>query len=105
VAPSRNVQVATRVSAIELGGRLADRATYRLTSDIGRIDLSLPPDSSFNIDARSDIGSVSVEFPVMGHSSGKGFVGEEERGDVGTNPTTQLYLRSRVGSITVRPNR
>jgi hypothetical protein len=32
-------------------------------------------------------------------------MGEEVRGDVGANPTTQLYLRSRVGSITVRPNR
>jgi hypothetical protein len=105
VAPSRSLQVATRVAAIELGGRLADRATYRLASDIGRIVLNLPPDSSFSIDARSDIGSASVEFPVVEHNSGQGFVGEEVRGDVGANPTTQLYLRSRVGSISVRPNR
>jgi hypothetical protein len=89
---------------IELG-RLADRATYRLTSDMGRIELRLPPDSAFSIDARSDIGNVGVEFPLAGRSSRQGFVGEESRGDVGTNPTTDLYLRSRVGNISVRANR
>lgn len=105
VTPSRILQVATRIAAIELGGRLADRATYRLTSDIGRIALSLPPDSSFGIDARSDIGSVNLEFPLVEPQPGRGLMGEEVRGDVGANPTTQLHLRSRVGSISVRASR
>jgi hypothetical protein len=105
VVPSGNLQVETQVAAIELAGHLADRATYRLTSDIGRITLGLPPDSTFSIDARSDIGSVGVEFPLAGRRSTWGFVGEEARGDVGANPTAELYLRCRVGNISVHPKR
>ena len=105
VTPSGNLQVETRVAAIELAGRLSDRATYRLTSDIGRITLGLPPDGAFSMDARSDIGSVDVQFPVAGSNSRWGFAGEEVRGDVGADPTAKLYLRCRVGNISVRPNR
>ena len=67
--------------------------------------LCLPRDSSFSIDARSDIGSVRVEFPAAGRSSRQGFVGEEVRGYVGSNPTAELHLPSRVGNISVRPSR
>jgi ToastRack found in some PspC len=103
VAPTGSLQVETRVATIDLVGLLTDNTTYRLTSDVGRIALRLPPDSSFSIDARSDIGIVRVEFPVAGRSSRQGFVGEEVRGDVGTNPTAELYLRSRVGDVSVQP--
>jgi hypothetical protein len=103
VLPSAALHVETRVASIDLAGLLAERATYRLTSDIGRISLRLPPDSAFSIDARSDIGSVNLGFPLAGQSSRQGFVGEAARGDVGVNPTASLVLRSRVGAISVHP--
>ena len=81
---------------------LASEASYRLTSDIGRIALRLPTASAFKIDARSDVGDVRVDFTVTGRSSRQGFVSKEVRGEVGTNPATALYLRSRIGEITVR---
>jgi hypothetical protein len=105
LAPAGSLQVETRVATIDLIGLATDRATYRLTSDIGRIALRLPPDSSFSIDARSDIGSVRVGFPAAGCSSRQGFVGEEVRGEIGSNPKAELCLRSRVGDISGRPSR
>jgi hypothetical protein len=103
VVPAESLQVETRVATIDLAGPVVDHATYRLTSDVGRIDLRLPPASSFSIDAQSDIGTVRLEFPLTGHSSRRGFVGEAARGDVGPNATADLYLRSRIGDISVRP--
>jgi len=102
VTPAEQLQIETRVANIELSGVLASEASYRLTSDIGRIALRLPTASAFKIDARSDVGDVRVDFTVTGRSSRQGFVSKEVRGEVGTNPATALYLRSRIGEITVR---
>jgi hypothetical protein len=103
VVPAESLQVETRVATIDLTGPVVDHATYRLTSDVGRIALRLPPASSFSIDARSDIGGLQLEFPLAGDRFRQGFLGEAARGDVGPNPTAELYLRSRVGGISVRP--
>jgi hypothetical protein len=103
VAPLASLRVQTRVASVDLKAPLTDNATYDMTSDVGRIALELPADSSFAIDARSDIGDVNVGFDVRGSSSREGFVGKEVVGEVGSNPTTRLMLRSRIGDIRVDP--
>jgi hypothetical protein len=103
VAPLSSLRVLTGVASIILDAPLAANATYEMTSDVGRIALRLPEDSAFAIDARSDIGDVQVGFAVSGSSSREGFVGKEVVGEVGSNPTTKLTLRSRVGDIRVDP--
>lgn len=103
IVPSEKLQVATRVASIEMSGPLAGRVVYELTSDVGRIAVQVPAGSAFNIDARSDIGDVRLDFPLSGSSSREGLVGKEVRGQVGESPTVSLWLRSRVGEITVRP--
>jgi DUF4097 and DUF4098 domain-containing protein YvlB len=102
VLPGEELEVETRVASVEFTGALISNAHYRMTSDVGRIALRLPEDSAFRIDARSDIGDVRVDFTVAGRSSRGGIVSKEVRGEVGQNPTTELYLRSRIGEITVR---
>ncbi len=102
VLPVEKLEVETRVASVEFSGALTPAASYRLTSDVGRVALRLPTDSAFKIDARSDVGDVRVDFTVTGRNSREGLVSKEVRGEVGTNPTTELYLRSRIGEITVR---
>lgn len=103
VVPLERLETRTRVANIEFSGALAARATYTLTSDVGRIAVRLPGDSAFKIEAQSDVGNVRMDFPVSGRSTREGFVGKEVRGDVGVNPTASLYLRSRIGEISVLP--
>jgi hypothetical protein len=105
VLPNQRLDLQSQVAAAQLAAPLVDGASYRLTSDVGRITVSVPPESTFSLDARSDVGTVDVAFPLVGHSAREGFVGDQVRGTVGATPTAELYLRSRVGNITVGPNR
>jgi hypothetical protein len=103
VRPVSRLRVTTRVANVEFAGALVPEADYTLESDVGRVALVLPEDSSFSINARSDVGEVRVDFPLVGRSSREGFVSKEVSGDVGERPTTSLRLRSRVGEISVQP--
>ncbi len=105
VTPAEKLSVKTRVSSVEFTGALIAQGRYEMTTDIGKVDLRVPAGSVFQIDARSDIGDVNVGFQVAGRSSRDALVGKEVLGNVGQNPTASLYLRSRVGQITVTPDR
>lgn len=103
VSPVKTFSVHSRVASIEVQGPLVPGASYDLQSDVGRVVVQVPSGSAFTIDARSDVGDVNVGFPVSGQSSREGFVGKQVSGEVGNAPSTSLYLRSRVGSISVEP--
>lgn len=101
ILPLATLEVESRVASIDFEGALTPGASYRLTSDVGRITLRLPQDSAFRVDARSDIGDATVDFEVVGESQREGFTGKEITGQVGENTDTQLTLHSRVGEIRV----
>lgn len=103
VLPVGKLEVQSRVATIELNGRLAPKAIYQVTSDIGGISLHVPGESSFSIDARSDIGKVSVGFEVNGRNSQQGIAGRQVSSDMGPAPSTKLTIRSRMGDIVVDP--
>lgn len=101
VRPLESLQVETDVAEIQFEGALTQGAGYELTSDVGAINLRLPANSRFAIDASSDVGGVSVDFDVVGKES-SGFIGKSVQGVVGGDDSTTLYLRSDVGAIVVR---
>ncbi len=68
---------------------------------MGAVQVQLPQDSGFAIDAASDLGAVIVEFDVVGETT-RELTGASARGVVGGNSDTLLYLRSNVGAIYVR---
>jgi hypothetical protein len=105
VTPIEKLSVKTRIAGVDFTGALVPNARYEFTTDVGKVALRLPEASAFRLDARSDIGDVTVGFAVAGRSSRDALVGEEVRGEVGQNPTTSLYLRSRVGEISIKPGR
>lgn len=103
VAPAKTLSVDSRVASIRFSGPLVPGAAYRLTSDIGRIALHLPEDSTFSLDARSDIGNISLGFSLQGRSSRDSVIGKEVTGAVGADPTARLIVRSRLGDIAIQP--
>ncbi len=96
-----SLEISTDVAEIDYEGGLTESATYRMESDVGSITMDIPDDSSFRIDASSDLGAVDVDFPVVGETT-QGFANKVVRGTVGENPETLLILRSNVGAISVR---
>ena len=105
IMPAAKLFVKTRVSSVDFSGALASNGKYEITTDIGKIALRVPANSAFTIDARSDIGDVTVGFPVSGSTSREALVGKQVQGEVGENPTASLTLHSRVGEISVNPGR
>ena len=105
IMPAAKLFVKTRVASVDFSGALAPNGKYEITTDIGKIALRVPANSAFTIDARSDIGDVTVGFPVSGTASREALVGKQVQGEVGQNPTASLTLRSRVGEISVNPGR
>ena len=93
--------VESNVAEVDYTGALNEGSSYRFTSDVGAIQLRLPEDSRFAIDAASDLGAVVVEFDVVGEST-RELTGAKVEGVVGGASDTTLYLRSDVGAIYVR---
>jgi hypothetical protein len=102
VQPQAALEVESRVASIRFAGALTPGATYRMTSDVGRILLELPRESTFRIEARSDIGDATVDFDVVGQQERPGFTGKDISGQVGQDTGTELFLRSRVGDVRVQ---
>lgn len=93
--------VESGVAEISFYGPLREGSEYRFTSDVGAIQLWLPEESRFAIDAASDLGTVVVEFDVVGETA-RELTGATVQGVVGGGSDTTLYLRSDVGAIYVR---
>lgn len=96
-----SLEITTDVAEVDYEGALTEGAGYRMESDVGSITMDIPEDSSFRIDASSDLGSVDVDFDVVGETT-QGFANKTVQGTVGENPETLLILRSNVGAISVR---
>lgn len=100
VAVADQLEIKTDVAEIRYEGSLTEGATYRMVSDVGSISVDIPADSEFQIDAASNLGTVSVDFDVVGETS-REFTSQAVKGTVGVSDTL-LYLRSSVGAISVR---
>jgi RNA polymerase sigma factor (sigma-70 family) len=92
------VKARTTNGSVGWKGTLAD-GTHAFESTNGKIQLTLPKASQFQIDARSNLGKVSTDFPVtkQGKSSRTTL-----SGTVGDKPGIILHLRTSNGSISVR---
>ena len=97
-----SLKVRTDVARIRFEGVLGEGVRCDIRSDVGDIALTLPADSSFEIDAESNVGAVTCDFDVRGVQGRKQLVGGRIEGTVGENPTAKLKLQSEVGSIRIK---
>jgi hypothetical protein len=96
-----SLKVRTNVARIRFEGVLGEGVRCDIRSDVGDIALTLPADSSFEIDAESNVGAVTCDFDVRGVQGRKQLVGGRIEGTVGESPTVELKLQSEVGSIRI----
>lgn len=73
----------------------------RLTSNVGAVTVRLPADASFQLDARSGVGSVSCEFPLQEEHSSSTLVGRSLSGRVGEAGEISLALQVSTGDVRV----
>ena len=68
-----------------------------ITTDVGGIDLTTPPNFSAAVDADTDVGSIRTALPL----TVRGKIGKNLHGTIGSGEG-KLYLRTDVGSIRIR---
>jgi hypothetical protein len=93
--------VRTDVARVRFEGSLSEGVRYDIRSGVGEINVTLPADSSFELDAESNVGDVRSGFAVSGTEERKALVGGRISGTVGNAPTAELVLRSDIGAIWV----
>lgn len=81
---------------------MVDFGNSSLSTSTGSIHLSIP-DKGFNLDARSNTGSVNCDFTIMGQVTGKGGVkiGDELKGQYGQGGPT-LTISAGTGSVNIQ---
>jgi len=68
-----------------------------ITTNVGGIDLTTPPNFSAAVDADTDVGSIRTDLPL----TVRGKIGKSLHGTIGSGEG-KLYLRTDVGSIRIR---
>jgi hypothetical protein len=76
-------------------GSIDSSGTYKMTTNVGKLDVTLPAECAFEIDASADVGSVDCEFNVDGNTTNK----EVNRKVNGGGP--KHILSNNVGGISI----
>ena len=94
-----NSKLKSDAGNINFAGALDPHGSYQMSTDVGSVSVTLPPTASFRLDARTDVGSITGDFPLTVR---RDFPGGKARCDVGSPPYPALKLRTDVGSINIR---
>ena len=96
-----SVQVKMNVGQVEIEDlTMLDDCTIRV--DVGGIGVQLPSDSSFRLDARAGIGSVSCGFATLDTDRDRDVPGSRLRGQVGADPSVILTIEANIGDVVIR---
>jgi hypothetical protein len=75
----------------------------RMTTDVGNVTVRVPANSSFELDARTSIGTVQSDFDVQGAGTqGGSLLGKSLQGKVGKDAAFVLTLRASTGEINLQ---
>jgi len=88
----------SNTGSITFDGSIAPGGNYQFSTDTGSVDVTLPANSSFHVDATTNTGSIDSDFSgvqVRDHD----FSGSDAHGDVGNGAGTTMTLKTNTGSI------
>jgi hypothetical protein len=96
---SGNPTINTSSGEITFGGSIDSTGTYQFKTDRGSIDVTLPENPGFHVDATTNSGSIDSEFPqVQAQDTASG--GQAAHSDVGGSaPGAKIILDTNDGSI------
>jgi hypothetical protein len=83
-----SARMESNAGTISFAGSVQPGGHYSFETNAGTVDVALPANTAFVLDAKTDLGTVSNQFGNMG---------------VGVGPPATLHLRTRLGTISVRP--
>lgn len=81
------VGVHTNAGTVDFSGELDQQGHYRFDTNAGTVTISLPANASFELQAKTDLGTINNQF---GSNS------------VGSAPRPRLELNTNLGTVTVR---
>jgi YD repeat-containing protein len=87
VALTGSSQISTERGSIFFVGTLDPRGTYRFSTQTGAIELTLPGNSLFHLEASTERGAIENDFGST---------------QVGDEPSALLHVSTEVGSIAIR---
>lgn len=87
----------TDSGSVTFDGSIGASGTYHFQTDSGDVNVSLPSNSPFHVDASTGSGSISSDFPEVNVQSNDS--GANAHGDVGTSPNATVNLTTDSGSI------
>lgn len=91
----------TNSGSIDFSGTIDSHGTYSFLTNSGQVDVTLPKDPAFHVDAMNDQDSITIDFPGM--TTSLNATHYEVYGDVG-NPSqagARVILVSKTGSISL----
>lgn len=88
----------TNTGDITFDGSLAPNGNYQFSTDTGSVDATLPANSSFHLDATTNTGSIDSDFTGV-HVQHQDFKGDGAYGDVGSNSSTAVTMKTNTGDI------
>lgn len=88
----------TKTGSIVFRGSIERQGNYLFSANTGSIDVTVPSNAAFHLDASTDTGSISGDLPgvAITHNT---VTGSQAHGDVGSAPSASMILRSNTGSI------
>lgn len=95
---TENSLLQTEFGSINLHEAIDSTGTYTLTTNAGSVNVILPGEAAFELDASTSLGSITTNVPgmAMEYSTNR-----ELHGAVGSPPRASLMLRSNTGSVNV----
>lgn len=77
-------------------GSIGTSGTYKFVTNVGKMDVTLPSNASFDVDASTDVGNIECKFNVSGSTSNKKVQGKVNGGG------PKLILVNNIGSISLQ---
>lgn len=93
-----NTELVTNTGSVTFDGAISESGIYTFTTDTGSVNVTLPTESVFHVDASTNTGSINTNFPgiLVQHYQ---MTGADAHGDVGASPQVTLTLSTSTGSI------
>lgn len=72
-----------------------------VVAQVGSVQVGLPRDSAFYLEASTGVGAIRSEFDVAGTGDGREGLGQKLNGAVGQEPTYTLTLHAGTGEVAI----
>jgi hypothetical protein len=102
VNPQDRLEARSSSGGVRFQGSLPASGQPTFESSVGDVELELPADASFYLDAKTDVGSIDCDFEISSRQQKEKAVGDELQGTVGTAPQVTLFVRTSTGSISIK---